>query len=188
MKTIFTTDTHLSHKNIIKGTSEWSNIDKCRPFDTVDEHDDFILDAINSVAGPEDRIIHGGDFSFGSHTNIPKFRDRIKCRNIFLVKGNHDKKLWQHYRSLFTWTGTMLDDLYIDKQHIVVCHYALQVWEDNNRGTWMIHGHSHNGLDHALDGKILDVCPEGHDYKPWTFEQIKEYMSIREVVAKDHHR
>jgi len=187
MTDIFITDTHFAHKNIVKGVSEWAVTERCRPFDTVDEHDEFLLDAINSAADVNDRIFHGGDFAFGHHTNVPKYRERIRCRNIFLCKGNHDHKLWQHHRGLFTWTGAMLDDLYIDKQHIVMCHYPLQVWENNNRGTWMIHGHSHNGLDHTNDGKILDVCIESGK-AVWTFEEIREYMNNKPIVAKDHHR
>ena len=188
MKTIFTSDCHFQHINIVKGISTWSDTSKCRPFATIEEHNEVILDGINSAAGPDDRVIIAGDFCFGNHENIPKFRELIICRNVWVVKGNHDHKLWKYHRGCFQNTTKFIDDLYIDKQKIVICHYALQVWEDNNRGSWMLCGHSHGNLDHTDDGKILDLCPEDHDYKPWTFEQVKECMDSRTIVAKDHHK
>ncbi len=39
---------------------------------------------------PNDIIYHLGDWSFGGHENIKIFRNRIKCKNIHLILGNHD--------------------------------------------------------------------------------------------------
>jgi calcineurin-like phosphoesterase family protein len=188
MKTVFISDTHLNHINIVKGVSKWSDTSRCRPFNTVAEHNETILDGINTAADVNDRLIINGDFCFGNHENIPKFRNLIRCRNVWLVKGNHDRQLWKYHRSVFQYTDKYIDDLVIDKQQIFMCHYAGHVWEDNNRGSWMLCGHSHGNLPlpHS-EGKILDLCPENHNYKPWTFEQIKEYMDARPIVAKDHH-
>lgn len=187
MADFWISDTHFSHKNIVRGTSDWGNKEKStRPFQTIPEHDEAILDAINSVVGVNDVLWHLGDWSFGGVQNIVKFRNLIRCQNVMLIHGNHDYTLRKSYRNLFTWSGDFRQ-INHEGQRIVMCHYAMQVWEDNHRGTWMLHGHSHNNLDHTNDGKILDVCPEGHDYKPWSFAQLQEHMATKPVVAKDHH-
>ncbi len=188
MTYFFTSDSHFCHTNIVKGTSKWTDTSSCRPFTTVEEHDNTLLENINSVVGFDDVLIHAGDWSFGHISNVKKFRDLIRCRNVWLIKGNHDKKLWRTERHLFQLTDKLLDDFYIGSQQVVVCHYAFQVWEDNHRGSICLCGHSHNNLDHTDDGKILDVCPEGHGYKPWSFDEIMEYMNSKPIVARDHHK
>ena len=49
----------------------------------------------------------------------------------------------------------------------------------------MLHGHCHNNMDnwkneHMPKAKILDVGVDGHNFKPWSFEEIKEYMKKKE--------
>lgn len=199
MADYFISDTHFKHRNIVRGISQWEGQKGCRDFDTLDEHDNKILDGINSVVGPDDTLRHLGDWSFGSVANVAAFRAKINCRNIILIYGNHDRNIRRDraLRDLFVWTGDMRSDFF-GKQYIVQCHYAFQVWEDNNRGAFMLHGHSHDALEHdpkcvncghqTSDGKILDVCVEGHDCKPWSLPEINEYMAARPIVAKDHHK
>lgn len=186
MSWYFTSDLHFSHKNLILGTSEWSDKSRCRPFNTIEDHDNTLIENINSIVNENDILIHAGDFAFGGKLNIPKFRNMIKCKNIYTCIGNHDQHLVDYYKSLFTDVQYRFN-FYFGKQHVIVDHYSLNVWENNNKNSWMLFGHSHQSLDVSNCGKTLDIGAEGHNYKPWTFEQIKEYMDARPIVAKDHH-
>lgn len=188
MNTFVISDTHAFHKNIVKGCSEWEDTSKCRDFPTIDEHNQVLADNINRVVGQQDRIIHLGDWSFGGVDKIKLFRDMINCTNIELLFGNHDTHIQNdpQLQKLFT-RCDMFRTTKIDGQMVVLCHYALQVWENNHRGWWCLHGHSHNNLNHDNDGKILDVSPEGHNFTPWSMDEIRDYMSKRAIVAKDHH-
>ena len=63
--------------------------------------------------------------------------------------------------------------------------------DDEDR--WMLHGHCHNNLfkwtnEHMPNAKILDVGVDGHDYKPWSFDEIKKYMDKRGGFSADHHK
>lgn len=187
MADFWISDTHFSHKNIVRGVSSWANKESStRDFATIAEHDMTLLENINSRVGYDDVLWHLGDWSFGGVENIVKFRNLIRCNNVMLIYGNHDYTLRKTYRDLFQWSGDFKSITH-QGQRIVMCHYALQVWEDNHRGTWMLHGHSHDNLDHTNDGRILDVCPEGHNMTPWSFDEIREHMLSKSIVAKDHH-
>ena len=186
----FTSDSHYAHKNIVRGVSNWSSKSGCRDFDSLEEHNNAIVDGINSTVGERDILYHLGDWSFGGVDKVSEFSNQIKCREIHLIYGNHDGNIRRdrklrddHFTSVKDF-----DTLFIGKQQIVMCHYALQVWENNHRGAIMLHGHSHNSLDHSGDGRILDVCVEGHNYKPWHLDEILEYMFKIDIVAKDHHQ
>ena len=187
MTVFYFSDTHFAHKNIVKGCSSWPDTSKCRDFKTLADHNKALVDNINAMIMPQDTLYHLGDWSFGGVDNIKHFRDMIDCKNIHLILGNHDEHI-KHDSSLCN-LFTSVRDMYTDyKKGIVMCHYPFQVWENNARGFIMLHGHSHNNVDHTDDGKILDVCPEGHNNRPWAEDEVMAYMQTKPIVAKDHHK
>lgn len=86
-----TADLHLGHSNIVKGISNWKDKAQCRDFETLNDHDDRIIQNINYNVAPDDVLYIVGDFCFGKKEQIFFYRRRIKCKNIHLIKGNHDK-------------------------------------------------------------------------------------------------
>lgn len=89
-KLFFTSDTHFNHTNICEGVSKWAGERNCRPFQSLSEMNQTLVDNINSVVGEDDILFHLGDWSFGGKEQIWEFRKRIKCKNIHLIFGNHD--------------------------------------------------------------------------------------------------
>ena len=90
-KVWLTSDTHGYHKNICYGTSIWNDKENStRKFDNELIMTQHIIDNINKYVAEDDILIHLGDWSFGGIENIWNFRKQIKCKNIYLVLGNHD--------------------------------------------------------------------------------------------------
>lgn len=91
-----TTDTHYSHKNIVKGETNWS-LDRqngVRDFETRDQMNTTMVDNINMRVKSDDWLIHLGDWSFGGIEQIWEFRKRLNVKNILLVRGNHDHHIY----------------------------------------------------------------------------------------------
>jgi len=111
MKNIwFFSDPHYNHKNIVRGTTSWeisdnnSGVNKLRDFDTLEEHNETLIKNINSLVKYDDEVYCLGDWSFGGHEQIKKFRDRLECMSIHLIFGNHDQHITpidSQYRKLF---------------------------------------------------------------------------------------
>jgi len=81
MKYFFTSDTHFGHKNII---------DYCkRPFSSVEEMDNKIIQNWNKTVSKKDTVFFLGDFCVGG--NFENYRKKLNG-NIIFIKGNHDKK------------------------------------------------------------------------------------------------
>lgn len=80
----FTSDTHFGHENVLKFTD--------RPWETIWQMNDAIVDNINGRVAVDDELYILGDFSFKmTAQDAYGLRKRIACRRIHLVPGNHDK-------------------------------------------------------------------------------------------------
>ncbi len=205
MADFFLADTHFQHGNILKFCNRpFLNEDEKRmreehvdfrvSRESVARMDDAILDGINSVVGPDDVLHHLGDFGFAPFDVARKYRERIRCRNIFLTWGNHDKL---EIRSLFTGCHDQ-EQITIDRQSIFKNHYPMMSWDGSFKGTWMLHGHVHgnsrkNPLMRAVYDTmlILDVGVDGidgfgsdHTFRPWSMKEIRAWMNTKEAAWK----
>lgn len=80
----FTSDTHFGHENVLKFTD--------RPWETIWQMNDAIVDSINGRVAVDDELYILGDFSFKmTAQDAYALRKRIACRRIHLIPGNHDK-------------------------------------------------------------------------------------------------
>src|SRR3989344_4017153 len=82
MKIFITADHHFNHKNIIEYCK--------RPFKTVEEMNETMIERWNRRVGKDDLVIHLGDFGLGNKEKINEIRKRLNG-TIILIKGNHDR-------------------------------------------------------------------------------------------------
>lgn len=91
MQTFFTSDTHLGHFKIAQYCH--------RQFKSLSEMNDIIIRNFNERVKEDDMCFFLGDFCFNksqeaidSHKNaFVFFRDKLNCKNIIFVLGNHDR-------------------------------------------------------------------------------------------------
>ena len=88
----FTADEHYGHTNIINYCD--------RPFSSVEEMDAEIIKRQNELVGPQDVVIHAGDFTLSNKPFAENYIKRLNGTHIFL-KGSHDYWL----KSLLTQSG-----------------------------------------------------------------------------------
>lgn len=168
----FTADTHFAHNNIL--------IHCERPFKTATEMDLTMLTNINEVVGPDDTLYHLGDFAF-RHTMM--YREGINCKHVHLIQGNHDKKIpAKCFESVSHYKEVKTDAC----RKIVLCHYAMRVWNCSHHGSWQLYGHSHGSLPDE-GRKSFDVGVDCWDYRPLSLDMVAEEMERRVVSKIDHH-
>lgn len=177
-----TSDTHFGHKNIVRGISTWDR--GFRDFATLEEHDETILDGINSLVGEHDILYHLGDFAFGvKEISVPKYRNLIKCKNIHILNGNHDK--YHVNKANFSSARDFFEGSF-GKHYVVMCHYPLYSWNNAGRGSIHLHGHQHlNG--NLKTGRIKDLDIAGNNFKPYNLEELLDEMSKIPIWTPDHH-
>jgi calcineurin-like phosphoesterase family protein len=169
VNTWFTSDFHLGHRNIIRYCS--------RPFASVEEMDAAILANLNKLVGANDVLYFLGDFCLGGPDQARQYRDRIVCRNIHVVEGNHDAAL-RNLTGAFS-SLNQLVEVGVRRQRIVLCHYAMRVWHHSGRGVWHLYGHSHGNLPDDPAALSLDVGVDSHGFQPWHFDEIRTAMNAK---------
>lgn len=169
----FTSDTHFGHARII----ELAN----RPFESVEHMDKEMIRLWNEVVQPNDIVYHLGDFAFADHTPYLEQLNGTK----YLLKGNHDShkrlsgaKGWAAiYPSLWEIKG---------HPHLILCHYALRVWNKSGHGSIHLYGHSHNNLEG--DAQSCDVGVDAWSFRPISLEMIQKKLdTYPKRVEPDHH-
>lgn len=196
-----TSDTHYDHKNICRGVTSWRtpdgniSVNQTRPFSSLSEMNDAIVNNINSVVGADDVLIHLGDWSFGGVQNIRKFRERLFVKTIYIALGNHDQhinKNIEEYLDIFTEINdTYL--LYLDKTEIFLSHYPVSSWINLNKGSIHLHGHTHlpNNENNTF-GRRMDIGIDTNiGFKPYNLfdcvEKLKNKLVETDKCYCDHH-
>lgn len=196
-----TSDTHYGHKNICRGVTGWRlpdgtvPISQTRDFRTIEQMNDTIVNNINEVVKQEDILIHLGDWSFGGFENIRKFYDRIVCKNIHLILGNHDQHILnnrENVQELFL-TVSQYETLVIGKQEFRLMHYPISSWDGLNKGVMHLHGHTHLSTEIRFGkGRRIDVGIDGHpSFRPYhILRDVVPMLEKRPIMSDmgfDHH-
>ena len=168
---LITADEHYGHSRII----EYCN----RPFANTDEMREAMIERHNKRV-PDSfghLTIHLGDMFWESVSceDAERILGRLHGRHALLY-GNHDKVIEQNPRlqAKFEWVKDV-HKLHFNKNLIWLSHYAHRVWPKSHKGSWHLYGHSHQGLPTL--GCSFDAGVEGHDYTPWSLEEIAARMS-----------
>jgi len=158
MTIFFTADTHFGHAKILLYCD--------RPFANVGEMDAELIRRWNETVGEEDVVYFLGDFCVGDPR---KYARRLKGL-IYFLPGSHDKEIGK--------LDNILPPIYTLSHipvPIVLCHYALRSWPMSHYGSWHLYGHHHGRLEPY--GLSFDVGVDGHDFYPWSIDQVAEKMA-----------
>jgi calcineurin-like phosphoesterase family protein len=179
-KVWFTSDYHLFHYNIIKFDN--------RPFKTLDEMHETILNNHNSVVGPNDLVLNLGDGVNAFREKDEALTDLLNQFNgeIYYLPGNHEDRIDLIHKCWKVIDKQILNiHLHQINQKVVLCHFPIRVWDCAHWGSWHLHGHLHGGckndegalLNHDKKLKILDVGIMTNNYYPYSLDQIVSHMS-----------
>jgi calcineurin-like phosphoesterase family protein len=152
-----------------------------------------LVDGINHFVGQDDTLIMLGDVSFGGFDNIGLFLDRLVCKNIHLILGNHDHHIENNrgdIQNRFLSINHYLE-VKINDVSFVLCHYPLQSWHGLNKGVIHLHGHVHLPEHRKFgNGKRMDVGMDGNGMDPYDISDIIKMMEKRPIgseMSGDHH-
>jgi calcineurin-like phosphoesterase family protein len=191
----FTSDQHFWHRNVIKYCN--------RPFETVEEMNEKLVQYWNELVLPDDTVYVLGDFSMAFRP-VEVYPKRMNGKKI-LIAGNHDfchpaHKNSRHEENRNKWIGNYIAngfvevytqlELDIDGTKVLMCH--LPYLEENSKqdqrypthrpidnGLPLLCGHVHNTWKDRKTSKgtpMVNVGVDVWNFRPITFEEIKKLL------------
>lgn len=171
----FTSDTHFGHRHAIKFDN--------RPFSSVEEMDQVMMDKWNAKVQPEDTVYVLGDVSWHSEERSCELVNSLHGQKI-LVRGNHDR-VHGRFKNCFEKIVQYEEIVLPQGRHVVLCHYPILFFNRRHYGSYMFYGHVHNSQEYALvEQQRAQIESLGHPcnafnvgvmvqgYEPVTFDEI----------------
>lgn len=171
--TYFTSDLHLGHSNIIRMCN--------RPFHSVEEMNDTLIDNWNSRVTEHDDIYILGDLFYKAALDVNNVLKNLKGKKHLII-GNHDYT-WMNNCDLSAYFAS-IDDLLVLKDSgsvMVLCHYPMLSWPHMFHGSYCLFGHIHNsrqkddGWEYIKEhDHLLNAGVDINGFYPVTFEELLE--------------
>ena len=142
----YISDTHFMHENITKFDAVYGG----RRFSSIEEHDNLIIENINKVVTPQDNLYFLGDISWRNPEQTIEILKKINCKNLFAIKGNHDRALKDgRVKKLFqgVYDYKVLQD---GDKTVVLSHYPILFYQSQHRKSILLYGHLHNTREERL--------------------------------------
>lgn len=186
----FTSDLHFGHRNILEFCK--------RPFNSVEEMDEALIENWNSVVKPNDYVFNLGDFAFAPNWRWIELLGRLNGRHI-LILGNHDISRWpgDKVMELFYRVEQQMI-LKIDGRCVILNHYPFLCYGGTYRSpeyaVLQLHGHVHTSPynaerrgkdDERMNLKFpfqYDVGVDNNEFTPISWKQVKEKIT-RQILT-----
>jgi len=162
-KNYFIADPHLGHYKIITFEDNKGNL--VRPFNTIEDHDNVIIDYINALVRPVDKLYILGDVVM--YRRNFDILDRIVTKKRILIRGNHDIFKLKDYLPYFK---DIRAYKVMPKHGLIFSHCPIHPCQMEGRWKLNVHGHMHHNF--IEDKRYFNICPERVGYKPIELEEI----------------
>jgi calcineurin-like phosphoesterase family protein len=156
-KVCITSDQHFGHSNSI----HYCN----RPFDNVEQMDEYMIKQWNKVVNKEDKVLCHGDFSFYGFEKTKKIFDTLNGHKSIIL-GNHDNHANKWFLEIGFKEIFKYPILYAERY--ILSHDPVPTIV--NSGLYNIHGHTHRNLyGDAEVGGWYNICVDNTNFKPIVF-------------------
>lgn len=159
MKTWFTSDAHLGHRNIIRHCA--------RPFSSSDEMDALLIENWNFFVRPHDQVFVLGDFAYRAGRHPSSYLQQLNGLKHLLI-GNHDGP--ETVRAPEWASVHQLLEIKVEGIPLVLCHYPLLSWRGSMHGSLHLHGHEHGRIPPSK--QAVDVGVDVWNFQPVSLPEI----------------
>lgn len=185
-KVYITSDTHFNHLNILKYEPN------TRPFETIEEMNETIINNWNNTVRPEDTIYVLGDFFMGPIDQIEPILSRLNG-HIILIRGNHDTKARIEFYESKGITVKDIEYISYKGRFFILCHFPIaseefmQMVRRDNSEVVVLYGHIHSNAAKGYVDGTYHIGVDTNNLTPISLEQVwsecwPEEMMTPEII------
>ena len=169
-------DPHFGHKK--------AQLYKSRGFDSWAAMDAAMIQTHNHYVGKKDTVYILGDVSFHNKKTTEKIMTQLKG-HIHVIRGNHDRNKLNNMKGVASARDYNRIKLRKTKNKVIkaiLSHFPFAAWEGDDRGTLMLHGHTHGRRPPVLNRIDVGWCIWG---RPLEVQDIIFIASRIEYMRED---
>ena len=155
-----------------------------RNFENADKMNKTFVNNINERVTSRDTLYFLGDVAQMNYNAIPLLK-KINCKNIILIRGNHDAGALVKNKSHIFKSVNMIIRIYDDtiKNKIILCHYPFSEWDGYYKGVLHFHGHTHgrNSSGTFVESLLPTSFPVSVDELGFYPRTAKEIISMKKT-------
>lgn len=177
----FISDTHFGHANML----QFTNYDgtRMRPFNSIEELDELMIENWNEMVKPTDKIYHLGDVVYRCK-NRDQIMQRLNGEKV-LIKGNHDRDQLGWYMKYFK---DIRGTFHIDGNYLLG-HFPIHP-DSKGRFVRQLHGHCIDDMTEVLTTEGFKKFSEiSHNDKVLNLNisrNVIEEDSIKRVISMNY--
>ena len=178
-------DMHFDHESIIA-------LDN-RPFGSVAEMNEALIENWNSVVKPEDLTWILGDFCLGGSEQWASYLKRLNGAKGLIIGNHDDREAVEAVKDFFTDVAEYRE-ITDNGRNVVLCHYPILGFRDHYFGWFHLYGHVHAAYEWNVtqNAKRLlknlyvrdDVCRMANvgamipymDYRPRSLDELQPQL------------
>lgn len=172
--TYFISDLHFGHRNILRFD--------CRPFSTIEEHDEYLISQWNDTVGTDDDVWILGDISWYSALKSVNILKRLNGKKHLCI-GNHDHKLVKSvdFQHQFVEIVDYKEISFGDGTGVVLCHYPIPCYNKHFYNWFHLYGHVHATFEWTMIEDFQNQMREQHQKKSQMYNVgcMMKYMNYR---------
>lgn len=173
----FTSDSHFGHAKFLTFTRDTGAL--IRPFASVEEMDEYMIEKWNSVVQPGDKVYHLGDVVMNPK-RLKSYTERLNGSKRLII-GNHDllekkSQYYDEFKKIMLWR--------LFKEHGFICTHVPLKKSSMRHAIVNVHGHIH---ERKMKSDIyFNACVEHHDYTPIHIDVIKKHVDYVKQLDWDN--
>jgi len=166
----FTSDTHFYSDEILETL--------VRPFRSVTEMNEYMIDKWNSQVSKRDIVYHIGNFGQGSREELSSLLNKLNGRINLIVGSEDSNNNILSLRNKLASVNYRLD-FRINNWRITLNHYPQRFWYEQYKGSIHLHGYVCGTVPADQYSLALDVGVDTNNFNLYSWEKIKSIMDIK---------
>jgi len=164
MKIFMTSNLQLGRPSAI---GKWK-----RPFDTVNQMDDTLIENWNKVVTNNDTVYCLGNFAWDPKTAYDSML-RLKGKKYYIIGENDQPLLDLAKKKTLPVNNTIVSDIFLQNSvESILSYWPLKEWLNKSKGYWHVTGYPNRKHKTVPKNKIINCSTDQCNYKPQDINSI----------------
>jgi len=173
MATFLIANCQFGRASVIKGNG--------RPFGNVIDMNEEMIENWNKSVGPEDTVIHLGNFAWDPTTAL-EVLEKLNGKNIWLVPAEHDSAIMELNSKQMLPQGVKVINRISEQSNLnaTFAYWPMIEWPSKSKGNYLFYGFYGKKYKPDHKKKMINMAVEFWNYTPQDIQSLMRLFEDRD--------